>query len=722
MVLALWTNAAFASFHIMRISEALGGWAGDSSIQCVELTMAAGGQNFVNGHKLLFFDAAGVKTGEVLLNKNMASGANGSSILIATSAFEAAFKVTPDFILPEGLMAPTSGRVCFDAIDCVAYGEFTGNNGTYGDPAPGFPPDGRVSLTIKAVTPPSAASKNSNDYELRDPTPRNNAGQLGTVPEPGCFLEDPLTDLSRWDVPTAGAGIDLGSCGQPGVVDVGTVDAAAGVLSLSPGSFDFPGIGPLGLTGLKSSVASTFPTQDYRLTFDVEADQGIVVGAVFVRQHYDFDEAAGVLDVGSAFGFGINFSFDDLNNEASDHLHADLRTNCFQDPDIDGEDEGSFPGFKMTSGATYSVVLDVDGDDEVGPLTLQAKLYPAGEAEPAGYLGTYLVADVASRLGGIDHSDSSLDHGVLLAAIGASNAALNFSNFKFCPLPLSARGVRSLTCARQEDGTILVTWTNPAGGAETPIEVRVNGGSAQTVPASATSIELAGEDGPLTISVKNFSGTSVDCSICENNPPAISVTAPGVVELVDGTATFALDSTATTDGDNSQQTLTRQWEIVSAPAGGSATLDDPTGVLIQVNVNAEGSYVLRLTVSDNGCQGDPGQTAQKDVTVRVGPLPAGGAQKPGDENQDGNLDLSDAVSVLNHLFLGTNPSLPCGDGTTGDAGNIKLLDANGDGRIDLSDAVNLLAFLFLGGPQPAACTNPDCPCLVIEGCPDACAQ
>ena len=102
--------------------------------------------------------------------------------------------------------------------------------------------------------------------------------------------------------------------------------------------------------------------------------------------------------------------------------------------------------------------------------------------------------------------------------------------------------------------------------------------------------------------------------------------------------------------------------------------------------------------------------------------PPGGLQKPGDENQDGNLDLSDPVALLNHLFIGSNPTLPCGDGTAGDPANLTLLDANGDGGIDLSDAVSILSFLFLGGGEPVLCAgNPACPCVVIEGCFDSSA-
>lgn len=99
-------------------------------------------------------------------------------------------------------------------------------------------------------------------------------------------------------------------------------------------------------------------------------------------------------------------------------------------------------------------------------------------------------------------------------------------------------------------------------------------------------------------------------------------------------------------------------------------------------------------------------------------LPAGGLQKPGDENQDGALNISDPVALLNHLFAGTNPALPCGDGTIGDPANLALLDANGDQAINITDPVATLNFLFAGGPAPEACGNlAGCPCRLIAGCP-----
>jgi hypothetical protein len=65
----------------------------------------------------------------------------------------------------------------------------------------------------------------------------------------------------------------------------------------------------------------------------------------------------------------------------------------------------------------------------------------------------------------------------------------------------------------------------------------------------------------------------------------------------------------------------------------------------------------------------------------------------GDSNRDEKIDISDAVDVLGHLFLGTT-TLPCEDAA----------DANDDGEVNISDPVLILNALFLGSgslPEPA---------------------
>lgn len=68
----------------------------------------------------------------------------------------------------------------------------------------------------------------------------------------------------------------------------------------------------------------------------------------------------------------------------------------------------------------------------------------------------------------------------------------------------------------------------------------------------------------------------------------------------------------------------------------------------------------------------------------------------GDGNADGKIDLSDAVSTLNFLFLG-GPGPEC----------FQAADADDNGTVELTDSIRTLNFLFLGGPSPAA-PHPEC--------------
>jgi hypothetical protein len=77
------------------------------------------------------------------------------------------------------------------------------------------------------------------------------------------------------------------------------------------------------------------------------------------------------------------------------------------------------------------------------------------------------------------------------------------------------------------------------------------------------------------------------------------------------------------------------------------------------------------------------------ITIIFGRRLAGGVFLRGEANGDGRVDLSDAVSILGYLFLGTiAPACP------------DAADVDDSGALDLSDAVYLLNHLFLGSRQP----------------------
>ena len=79
-----------------------------------------------------------------------------------------------------------------------------------------------------------------------------------------------------------------------------------------------------------------------------------------------------------------------------------------------------------------------------------------------------------------------------------------------------------------------------------------------------------------------------------------------------------------------------------------------------------------------------------DVCVYAAPTGAGLFFIRGDINNDGHVDISDIVYLINYIFRGgPPPPAPC-----------DRADVNDDGLVDISDSVYLVNFVYQGGPQP----------------------
>ena len=68
----------------------------------------------------------------------------------------------------------------------------------------------------------------------------------------------------------------------------------------------------------------------------------------------------------------------------------------------------------------------------------------------------------------------------------------------------------------------------------------------------------------------------------------------------------------------------------------------------------------------------------------------------GDANGDGDVNISDAIWLINYVFMGGQPPPPvlaCGD-------------ANGDGAAADSDVIWIINYVFVGGDPPGDC-SPD---------------
>jgi hypothetical protein len=72
----------------------------------------------------------------------------------------------------------------------------------------------------------------------------------------------------------------------------------------------------------------------------------------------------------------------------------------------------------------------------------------------------------------------------------------------------------------------------------------------------------------------------------------------------------------------------------------------------------------------------------------------------GDANADGGINVSDAVYIINYVFIGGAAPIPYEAG-----------DANCDGGVNVSDAVYIINYVFVGGSDPCDPNNdgiPDC--------------
>ncbi len=70
----------------------------------------------------------------------------------------------------------------------------------------------------------------------------------------------------------------------------------------------------------------------------------------------------------------------------------------------------------------------------------------------------------------------------------------------------------------------------------------------------------------------------------------------------------------------------------------------------------------------------------------------------GDANKDGTVNVSDAVYVINYVFIGGDPPDPMAAG-----------DCNCDGSCNVSDAVWIINYVFVGGNTPCDMDGDDMP-------------
>lgn len=190
---ALTAAPAAATFHEISIREVYAGSAAQLNSQYVELQAWSAGQNFVAGHSLTTYDASGKVTDTATFSTMVTNGANQITILLASPAAEAQFGVAADKALAGDALSPAGGAVCWESLDCVSWGGFSGPLlGPAGPPAAAIPDGMALRRTISPGCPTLLEEGDDHDNSAADfsavfPAPRPNsvAPSEHACPRPG---------------------------------------------------------------------------------------------------------------------------------------------------------------------------------------------------------------------------------------------------------------------------------------------------------------------------------------------------------------------------------------------------------------------------------------------------------------------------------------------------------------------------------------------------------
>ncbi len=180
---ALGAQPAQATFHEMMVREVYPGSLAQPNSEYVELQMWSAGQNLVGGHTISVYDGSGAPVGGATFSGEVTGAANQSTLLAATPAAEAEFGVVADVGLSAGLLDPAGGAVCWETLDCMAWGDFKGSvKSPVGTPAaPAGVPDG---MALRRSIAPGCATllekdddhdNSAVDFAAAFPAPRPNS-------------------------------------------------------------------------------------------------------------------------------------------------------------------------------------------------------------------------------------------------------------------------------------------------------------------------------------------------------------------------------------------------------------------------------------------------------------------------------------------------------------------------------------------------------------------
>ena len=108
-IAALAALPASAVFHLWTLNELYSN--ADGTVQFIELTALAGGQQFLSGHNIT--SSSGGATRTYNFTTDLPGDTSNRRFLIGTLGFAALGIVAPDYTVPNGFLFPAGGTVSF---------------------------------------------------------------------------------------------------------------------------------------------------------------------------------------------------------------------------------------------------------------------------------------------------------------------------------------------------------------------------------------------------------------------------------------------------------------------------------------------------------------------------------------------------------------------------------------------------------------------------------
>lgn len=215
LVFLLPASSALATFHLIYISEVHPGSTAQPQSSFVELQMYDVDENLVGNHSVTLHSSTGSTIGTFTFPADLpGSSVDQQTILVGDDGVEAAFGVKPDLI-GAGLNIPASGgAVCWEGLDCVSWGNFSGSTSpSSGVPvdAPGIP-DG--SSIERRISRGSCANRLDEDDDSND----SDTDFFDAVPSPQAYTTVPTPPDCVPPAPTPVVTLD----GKPASVTTAT--------------------------------------------------------------------------------------------------------------------------------------------------------------------------------------------------------------------------------------------------------------------------------------------------------------------------------------------------------------------------------------------------------------------------------------------------------------------------------------------------------------------